>query len=379
MSHSLPADPPHARSLTDVLPDAAASLRGAAGRLGLGRAASAIVVLIDGLGAQNLRDHAGHARFLAGAMGKKDTIRSVFPSTTASALTSLTTGVNPGEHGVLGYSVRVPGSDLVTNQLTGWETDGIDPRAWQPIETVFESVESAGGRAFVVNKPEYAESGFTRAAFRGAEFVAAAGLAERFAVAAEIARRTPGALVYTYANELDSAGHRFGIASEQWVTALETLDASARELSGSVAGDTGLLITADHGMVDVPRHAHVLLRDGDPRLDGVAAIGGEPRMLHLYATEGRADDVLRTWRDHEGHHAFVLSRDEAIVAGAFGPTVTRAAAPRIGDVLVAPRARIAYYDDRVADRSSQSMVGQHGSWTPDERIVPLVRGGAYAR
>ena len=74
----------------------------------------------------------------------------------------------------------------------------------------------------------------------------------------------------------------------------------------------------------------------------------------------------------------MLTRDEAIAAGLFG-TVDDVVRPRIGDVLVAARQSIAYYDDRVTDTSSQKMVGQHGSLTSEERTVPLIRLGAFAR
>ena len=87
---------------------------------------------------------------------------------------------------------------------------------------------------------------------------------------------------------------------------------------------------------------------------------------------------LATWQRREGHRSWVLSRDEAIVADLFGD-VAPEVAPRIGDVLVAARAHIAYYDDRLQDKRAQLMVGQHGSLTDEERTVPLVRLGAFAR
>lgn len=378
MPDSLPADPPHARSLTDVMPDALAALDGRSGPLGLSPATSAIVVLVDGLGIQQLRDRSGHARTLAAAAGRKDVVRTVFPSTTAAALTSLTTGTAPGRHGVVGYRVRIPGTDAATNQLTGWEADGIDPATWQPEPTAFERATAAGRPAFVVNKAEYADTGFTRAAFRGAEFIAAASVAERFAAAAAAARANPGALVYTYANELDAAGHRHGVDSDAWLAALEEVESAMGSLT-DVADGVGVLVTADHGMVDVPRHAHRLLTHGDDVLDEVDLIAGEPRMLHLYAAPGAEQRVLDRWRAAESSRSWVLSRAELVASGALGPSVTPEAAARLGDVVVAARSRVAYYDDRLADRGPQNMVGQHGSWTPEERIVPLLRFGAFSR
>jgi len=374
MSDMLPAEPAHAPRLTDVLAGAAASVRGTAPRLPHVR--SAVVLVLDGLGAANLDARAGHARFLAAARGRKDVAVTVFPSTTAAALTSLMTGTMPGEHGIVGYRVRVPGTDVLANQLSGWEKDGLDPQTWQRSRTVF--AQDPAMPAFVVSKGEYRGSGFTRAAFAGAAFLAEDALDRRLELAAETASAHPGSLVYTYAPELDQIGHREGWESDAWIAELERVDAAVRGLAEALTPSVGALVTADHGMVDVPRHAHILLEEGSPLVRDVAAIAGEPRMLHLYAEPGTAASVLERWREAESTRSWVFSRAEAIGAGLFGEVASEVA-PRIGDVLVAARGRVAYYDDRVADKGPQRMIGQHGSLTSAERIVPLIRLGAYAR
>ncbi|MCR2811842.1 alkaline phosphatase family protein [Microbacterium sp. zg.Y1090] len=375
MPLSLPADPPSARSLTGVVPHMLASLDGADDWLP--PASSAIVFVIDGLGRANLAARAGHARYLAGAMAKRDIAHTVFPSTTAAALTSLLTGRSPGTHGIVGYRLRIPGTDEAPNQLKGWETHGLDPLTWQRSEPLLEREHRAGRPCFVVTRSEYAATGFTEAILRGGRFVGADDLDERVERAAELAADHPGALVYLYAPELDSLGHRHGWESDEWSAGLERVDAAARLLTRRAASGTGVLVTADHGMVDVPRHRHLLLQEGDGLVDDVRVIAGEPRMLHLYAEPGRADAVLAAWQAAESGRSWVMGRDDAVQAGLFGPTDSEVL-PRIGDVLVAARAGVAYYDDRVADKGSQRMVGQHGSLTAEERIVPLIRLGAYA-
>ena len=196
-------------------------------------ATSAIVFVIDGLGAHNLAARAGHARFLSQSMSKKDTALTVFPSTTASALTSLLTGVLPGTHGIVGYRALVPGTDEVVNQLRGWDTDGL-PLEWQRATPL-----TTGRPSFVVSKSEYAGTGFT-AATLGAEFHAADVLADRVELAADLAARHPGSFVYVYAPDLDAIGHKRGWQSDEWVAALERVDAAARALDGALARGTGL-------------------------------------------------------------------------------------------------------------------------------------------
>jgi predicted AlkP superfamily pyrophosphatase or phosphodiesterase len=339
-------------------------------------ASGAIVLVIDGLGAHNLAARSGHARFLTTAGGKRAVARTVFPSTTASALTSLLTGAQPGEHGIVGYRVRVPGTDAVVNQLRGWE-GGELPDSWQRSEPLTARRAAQGRPSFVVSKGEYAGTGFTHATMRGAEFVAAEDIGERVRIAADLAARHPGAFVYVYTPDLDAIGHKGGWQSDEWVAALERVDAAARALSDALAPGTGAVVTADHGMIDVPRHRHVLLTEETDLVEDVRLIGGEPRMLHLYAEPGRSEAVLSRWRAAEGGRSWVLSRDEAIDAGVFG-AVHVEVAPRIGDVVVAARSGIAYYDDRLDDKGAQRMIGQHGSLTNEERSVPLIRLGAFA-
>lgn len=354
--------------------DVLAALSGVDGALKPAR--SVVLVVVDGLGAIQLRAHAGHARHLTSGMGKKDVAYSVFPTTTAAALTSTLTGMEPGEHGLVGYRVLDRDNDRLVNQLSGWESDGIDPLVWQPAPTVFERAVAAGHGAFAVGFAGYAHSGFTRATLRGAAFVPAKAPAERVAVAYQLAADNPGSLVYCYLPEVDKAGHRYGVDSAEWIGALEEIDGA---LSVAQPRQVGVLVTADHGMIDVPPHRHVVLGDGDSRFDGVRHIGGEPRMLHVYLeSDADADAALRRWRAASEGDADVLSGAETIANGLFGARVTPDAVSRIGDLVVIARGNKAFYDGTADDQRAQGMIGQHGALSPEERQVPYIRRGAFA-
>ncbi|KDA05598.1 hypothetical protein DC31_14175 [Microbacterium sp. CH12i] len=370
----LPSTPESARSLTGVAGDLLTSLAGDQGALKPAR--SVVLVVVDGLGSIQLRAHAGHARHLTAGLGKKDVAYSVFPTTTAAALTSILTGQAPGGHGLVGYSVLDRARDVLVNQLSGWENDGIDPLIWQPEPTVFERARESGHASYAVGIAAYANSGFTRATLRGAQFVAAKTPAERVAAAYRLAEDEPGALVYCYLPEIDKAGHKHGVDSAEWIEALEDIDSA---LSLAPPRQVGVLITADHGMIDVPTHRHVVLEAGDSRFDGVRQIGGEPRMLHVYLDD-TADpvSVLDTWRRESEGDADVLSRAEAEASGLFGPFVSHDASSRIGEILVIARGNRAFYDGTASDQRARDMVGQHGALTPEERQVPYIRRGAFA-
>ncbi|WP_336645584.1 alkaline phosphatase family protein [Microbacterium sp. USHLN186] len=369
----LPTGLDSTRNITGVAAQLLGALRG--GAVELPTARSAVLVVVDGLGALALRGHAGHARTLAAAMAKKDVAGSVFPTTTAAALTSMLTGVAPGAHGLVGYRVRDPRRDVLANVLSGWESDGIDPLDWQTAPTVFEQAAALGDAAFAVGIAEHAGSGFSRATLRGADFRSAATAAERVELAWELADAHDGALVYCYLPEVDKAGHRHGIDSAQWVSALENVDAA---LSRRVPDGVGVVVTADHGMVDVPHHRQLVLEAADGWHDGVRHIGGEPRMLHVYA-EPDADHaaLLARWRRDLDGHADVVSRAEAIDAGLFGP-VADAVRARIGDLLVIARGTTALYDAEAEDQRGRGMIGQHGALTAEEWRVPFIRLGVFA-
>lgn len=372
----LPAAFTTSASLATVMPSSLAAVRGEQNALALPPLEHALVVVVDGLGAAALRARAGHARTLAAGLSKATTIDSGFPTTTASALTTLTTGTTPGEHGMVGYRVR-DDAGRITNQLRGWDAV-MDPAVWQRSRTVFERATEAGVAARVVGEPAYASSGFTAAALRGAEYLGGRTMADRFAIAEGVLQRPDPGLTYLYVAELDQAAHRHGWESSAWTAGLEALDGLVTGLVRRLGPGRGVLLTADHGILDIPERGHVLFDTAPELLAGVEDIAGEPRLLHLYTHPGEGAAVAERWRDVEGHRSWIATREEAIEAGWFGPVVHPEVAPRIGDVLVAARGRIAYYDSRDPARTGRTMIGQHGSLTPEETRVPLLRFGAAA-
>ncbi|MBX3194263.1 MAG: alkaline phosphatase family protein [Microbacteriaceae bacterium] len=365
----LPAAKTSRFSLADVLPNCLDALRGRRGRLGLGAVTHAVVVLADGLGRRALETHRGHARTLASRLDADPAIAAGFPTTTASALATLTTGRPPGTHGMVGYRALDPARGVVVPQLT---LDGVDPAIWQREPTLFESAEDV--RSIAIASPRHRVSALTRAVLRGAEYVGAASTADRFREARRMLAEPGPALIYLYVAELDVEGHARGVGSPRWLAALEELDAQTGGLVREMGERQGMLVTADHGMTRVPPEGQRIVPP--ELLAGVRQVAGEPRCLHLHLEPGiEADAVAASWREAEGPRAWVATRDEAIGAGWFGET-DPAVRPRIGDVLVAARTGFAYYVD--ADDTGRRMVGQHGSFGPEEQEIPLLRFGAFA-
>lgn len=359
------------RSLGDVVPAVAVALGAPIGeapsRLTLPPAPSYVVFLVDGLGAELLRRYGHSAPFLSGLLEDQEVGTSGVPSTTATSLTSLGTGLTPGAHGLVGFTSRVPGTDKLLNALF-WDK-AVDPLEWQPHPTAFAQLASRGVQVTVVNKREFRGSGLTVAAHRGAEYVGADRVGERLAAVVAASAVSPS-LTYMYDGDLDWTGHRFGVRSNQWLQQLAMVDAEAEQLRDTLPDHTRLLVVADHGMVDSPVERRVDVDEEPVLRDGVVLLGGEARFRHLYCARGAVDDVVATWRGFLGDRAEVLTRDEAVLRGWFGE-LTPSVRPRVGDVLVACRDDVAVMSS-VDFGYETTLVGLHGSLTPAEMLIPML-------
>ena len=383
----LPEAPVYGRNtVAEVFTSSAAALGvpGFSNSLNVPPAKRICVVLVDGLGKALLKQRAAHAPFLRSVLQRaansgpdhahQQTLNAAFPSTTATSLTSLGTGVAPGQHGMVGYDVLDPGQDKVVNLLGNWDP-GVDPQTWQPFPTVFEKLDGIVPCA-TVSLPKFAASPMTRAALRGGTFVGASTPHARTEAAAELLAANQQLLLYFYWSELDKAGHGHGTDSERWEHQLEELDAAMKRLATQLPADTVILLTADHGMVDVAERWRIDY-SAEPELTaGVRHTAGEPRMVHLYlepdADVAHRASLVGSWLRRYGSKAWVLTREQAVRAGFFGP-VRPEVLPRIGDVLIAAREPVAFFDSRRVQPAALSVVGQHGSLTRGEREVPLLR------
>ncbi|UFU01615.1 alkaline phosphatase family protein [Ruania suaedae] len=351
----------------DLPPEPAARMSSARARLGLPAATKACVVLVDGLGGHNLDQRSGSAPFLTGA-DRVGSVRTTFPSTTATNVTYLGTGWEGGRTRMLGYSVRAAPRAVVN--LVSWNGPAV-PEQWQAETTVFEHLEQAGRTAVSVGPWRFADSGLTRAAWRGGEYAAAESLRERVDTAVAELRDPDVDVVYLYWGELDSHGHRHGWQSPGWEELLAVTDAELDRLARLLPPGTLLLVTADHGMVDVAAHERIDLAGREDLTRDVDLVAGEPRAVHLYCAPGSANAVAGRYRAALGEQAQVLTRAEVIDSGMIGPT-TPAAAPVVGDVVVAARGNQAVMDSRSQSAASLALVGMHGGVTDAETLVPLV-------
>ncbi|QBI21189.1 PglZ domain-containing protein [Egibacter rhizosphaerae] len=332
-------------------------------------ARATVLLVVDGLGWEMLEAHRDVMPALSAFEGGP--ITTVTPSTTAAALTSITTGVPPGTHGIVGYRFRVGGHVLNTLQ---WRV----PRgvtAPEPAEV--QPVVPFGGRPVpVVSRYEFADTGFTVAHLRGSDL---RGWVTPGTIAAHTMRAVEEGhgLVYAYWDGLDKVAHAHGLHDEFLRDELGATDRLVAQLLERLPGDIALAVTADHGHVHVEPADHVDLRA--ELGDLFAGCAGEARFRSLYARSGAARELAAAARERFGDIAWVRTRDEIVADGWLGenprPTVTG----RIGDVVLAAHEPVAFIDPEFTQEAR--LLGMHGSLTHAEMQVPLkvTRGQASSR
>ncbi len=323
--------------------------------------------MLDGLGHHQLDARRGHAPFLRSI--EQGTITAGFPTTTATSLALFGTGQPAGRTGMTGYTARNPRTGALAN-LISWD-GAYEPEEWQREPSMLEQADLRGVRVTTLGKQAFAGSGLTHAALRGGKFVGAERLAERIDVALSVARE-PG-VSYCYWGEIDSAGHKHGWQSDQWVAALEDADRELRRMARNLPRGAVMVVTADHGMIDIRGERRWNVPDVPDLARGVELIAGEPRALHVFVGQADPHDVAQRWRGVLADDAAVFTREEAIATGLLG-AVSEHVQERLGDVIVAMAGKATVVDSRTQSPQSMGLIGVHGSLTPEELYVPLLVG-----
>jgi hypothetical protein len=334
---------------------------------GLPHASRYVLLLVDGMGEELLDANSRLAPQLSGMQRCEATVTCAVPSTTATSLSCLGTGCLPGRHGVLGYTFRSPVGGVVMNALS-WQ-HGDDPRIVQPHPTAFEELSRAGVAVSSVGPETVREvrtdprltaraglpRGARRARHRPAGRPGLPGLGGRRALPVLRLRALPRPCRPRPRLPLDGLAPQARLGRR-----------AGQALSEGLAPGTVLIVTADHGMIDVPTDHRILIEDEPGLLADLDEIAGEPRFRQLYTS--RPEEVARRWAERLGERAMVLTAERAIDLGLFGswdPGLRN----RLGDVLVAMRGDWALMTQKVPQELG--LVGMHGSLTRAEMTIPV--------
>jgi len=332
------------------------------------RARQVVLLVVDGLGWEQLGAHATLAPTLAAADGAGSAITSVAPTTTACALTSITTGAPPARHGLLGYRLSAPGDEIMN--VLKWTLGtgaGRDARRlvhagdYQPLEPFTGSAH----RVPVVSKSEFGGTGFT-AAHLGDAPLHGYKVPSSIKVEVDALLAAGEPFVYAYYDGIDKVAHEHGLGPH-YRAELATVDRLVADLTASLPDGAVLVVTADHGQVDVGPHIEVL---GHDLMAGTRFLSGEGRFRWLHARPGAAGDLLAGATERYRDTTWVASRERMVDEGWFGGGLAPGFEERLGDVALVPHAPIAFLDP--ADTGETGLVARHGSLTPAEMLVPLL-------
>ena len=351
-----------------MLISALRSVQGIDNTLKLPARRSVCVLLVDGLGASNLTKAGGHARFLNSSNIEK--ISCFYPSTTSTSLTSLATGLSPNQTGFVGYQVFNRDDLVPMNLLSGWEST-TQAETFQKMETISELAKESDLGFDVVSPAIYKHSGFTAATMREAEFHGVNDVAERFSKARELLKMPGARVVYLYVPELDQIAHGWGSESMKWLNALEGLDSLVQNLASTLPSGSGLLLTSDHGGVDVPKENHIYIDELFAK-ELFDFVGGDTRGLFLYC-KASSGDLKERLVDAYGNECYVLEPKDLIQAGYW--TESKIQEKFLPELILLARKNVALYHRGFAKQKSLNMVGHHGSITPEEMSIPLIRYG----
>lgn len=320
-----------------------------------------VFLVLDGLGWEQMQERHSLQRALTQLPGRP--ITTVAPTTTATALTSLCTGLTPGEHGVIGYRMMTEDADILN--VLRWTTSKGDAREMIPPESVQNEPAFGGQRPPVVVRSEFRDTGFTRAHLSGCRHVP---YRMPSTLVAEIVNQVNNGepFVYAYYDGIDKVAHEYGLSSV-YDAELTFVDRLVEYLLTVLSDRVAVVITADHGQVDVGKRTITL----SPQiLSLIDHQSGEARFRWLHGYGGATDELYELAKETYGDVAWVVTKDQVIDDGWFGPHISGEAEKRLGDVALVPFEPVAFDDPN--DTGPFVLIGRHGSMTAAEMKVPLL-------
>ena len=348
-----------------------------------------VLLLVDGLGWNAFRGWTRGGGTNAAAWDRlAEPITTVFPSTTTTALVSLSSATTPAQHGFVGYRQYLPRYGLVADMLHMSPAGLYLPESLTGPTFVPSDVSGSrslfrrGLRAAAISRDRFRSTGFTRVLYDGAEFVpyaTATDLAR--AMTSVLTRPRPPPVVFAYWDELDTIQHLHG-PDPAWIrfeldSFAELLSRVARAIPSGRRRQTTLLITGDHGQVPTTPGARIRVEEEPTILRELARpVAGDRRGSFLAARPGRLPALRAALEQRLPSGTRIVGVPEAIRAGLFGPPPFHPELnDRIGDLLalVPSPAALTYRLPGAAD-PPRFLLGGHGGLEPDELLVPLIAG-----
>lgn len=333
-----------------------------------------VLLVIDGLGYHRLITHCGE-----GALARhlKDRMTSVFPATTATAITTFLTGTAPQQHGVTGWFMYFRELGAILAVLPYQPRHG-SPAATLPADVLLAHVpvfNRLRARCHVVVPHRIAHSEFNTAHQGKARLHPYANLGQMFRSVAEIVRAQGGRnYVYAYWPELDRLSHEHGVASREAVTHLARIDAAFGNFLASIGGtSTTIIVTADHGFIDT-RLDQTIRLEAHPELARTLSLPlcGERRAAYCYLHANQRAQFVDYFAAHLEDCADLKDSEYLIESGYFGLGAPHARLhERIGDCTMMMK-DACIIEHWLPGEPRYVQVGVHGGMSAQEMYVPLI-------
>ena len=336
-----------------------------------------VLLVIDGLGTSQLRAHVPGG-LLHSAL--RDEVTSVFPSTTASAVTTLMTGLSPREHGLVGWHMYFRELGAVLAVLPGrpryggsdWQQSGVDVSGLLGLSPFTARIQMP---STILSPANISASKFNRAIRGPAEVLPFSSRDDFFEILASRCLKTRGrAYHYAYWSEFDHLAHEEGAFSLKARAHLQDFERRLERFLKKIRGsETLLIITADHGFMDHDP-AEIIILEHYPEIAShlLLPLTGEARAAYAFVRSGHNERFEQDVQDLLSDRVSMFRSEDLIAAGVFGDGAQHERlCDRVGDYTLIPRGR-GILRDRLFGEKTSRMVGVHGGVSADEMWVPVI-------
>ena len=300
-------------------------------------------------------------------------ITSVFPSTTAVALPSLSTALTPGEHGLLGYRFFSKEYGFLLNSLFGKPANTnhcklhIDINWYLPKNTIGEILAKEGIKSYIVTNSNYLNSHFEKALYRGFNEVPYLTSSDMFShIVSLLKENNSPKFIFAYWWAIDALSHRYGPHSQPVVNEIIELNTMIHHLIESIDSNTLLLITADHGQIFSPPAENIDLSNIPEISRHLLTPLSDLRAPYIYS---KTSDTLQKALE-KLPNVVTLKKEEAIKVGLFGNNqIKETLKDRIGDFVLIIKDNKNY--SYLSPPEEINLIGKHGGLSEEEMLVPL--------
>jgi predicted AlkP superfamily pyrophosphatase or phosphodiesterase len=370
-------------------------LKGYRDRLNLDDSMNVLMFLVDGLSYNYWIQQTKEIEVcnLLGQKGIVAPLTSVFPSTTAAALTTINSGLTPQEHGLLEWIIYVREIDMIIKTLRFTSIDSntpdsllekeVDPKLLFKGRTLYQQLDTAGVNSVTFVPESIAYSTYSQLIHKGSLIIPYSDLLDLFKKIVKKLKQSEETYFYVYIDTLDYVGHQFGPHSNQYLKEFSTFSSLLikgfiNKVETKIARKTIFLLTSDHGQIPVSPTETLYLNNylkltrnlQNPNRRRVYPTGS-PRDVFLHIEPDRLEEIHDYLVQELSDQAYILKVTDALEMNLFGGGQTHNSFhDRIGNLLILPRGNHTIWFEHVKGEKF-GLKGHHGGLHKEEMLIPF--------